>query len=162
MSVAINKDTVVSLSYELRDAQGVVLEKADRPLTYLHGGYHGIFPRVEEELEGKEVGHECNLHLAPEDAFGEYDEALIRVEAKSMFPDNVAIGMQFQGTSQDSGQTLVYTVTDVAEDRVVVDANHPLAGKTVQFACTVTEVRKATPEEVSHGHAHGPEGHHHH
>lgn len=162
MSVAINKDTVVSLSYELRDAEGEVLEKADQPLTYLHGGYHGIFPRVEAALEGKAVGHECAIDLEPEDAFGEYDSDLIRVEARNLFPQNVSVGMQFQGTSQESGQVMIYTVTDVADDKVVVDANHPLAGKRVRFTCTVTDVRKATADEVSHGHAHGPGGHHHH
>jgi len=162
MSTAIAKNTVVSLRYELLDAQGAVLEKADEPLTYLHGGHHGIFPRVEAELEGKLVGHELKLTLEPGDAFGDYDSALIRVEARDLFPKNVAVGMQFHGTSQESGQVMVYTVTDVTDDKVVVDANHPLAGKSVQFSCTVTEVRKATREELEHGHAHGPGGHHHH
>jgi FKBP-type peptidyl-prolyl cis-trans isomerase SlyD len=70
--------------------------------------------------------------------------------------------MQFHGTSQESQQVMVYTVTDVTADTVVVDANHPLAGKSVQFSCTVTEVRKASNEEISHGHVHGAGGHHHH
>lgn len=162
MSTAIAKNTVVSLRYELLDADGAVLEKADEPMTYLHGGYHGIFPRVEAELEGKAKGDAVVLKLEPEDAFGEYDAGLIRVEKRDLFPSNVAVGMQFHGTSQESQQVMVYTVTDVTADTVVVDANHPLAGKSVQFSCTVTEVRKASHEEISHGHVHGAGGHHHH
>lgn len=162
MSVAIEKNTVVSLNFELADTDGVVLEKTDSPITYLHGGHHGIFPRVEEALEGKRAGDECSVRLEPEDAFGDYDAQLIRIEARNLFPKNVAVGMQFQGTSQESGHVTVYTVTDVTDDKVVVDGNHPLAGKALQFSCKVTEVRKASREEISHGHAHGPGGHHHH
>lgn len=161
MSVTIGKNTVVSLSYELLDGQGGVIEKTDEPITYLHGGYHGIFPRVESELEGKAVGHECQLDLEPADAFGDFDAGLIRVEPRNLFPDNVSKGMQFQGTSQGSEDVMVYTVTDVTADKVVVDANHPLAGKAVKFNCKVTSVRKATREEITHGHVHGPGGHHH-
>ena len=161
MSIAIGKDTVVSLSYELQDASGAVLEKTEQPIVYLHGGYHGIFPKVEAELEGKHTGHECTLSLEPEDAFGDFDAELVRVEARSLFPKNVVVGMQFQGTSEQSGHVLLYTVTDVSDDKVVVDANHPLAGKSVQFTCKVTSVRKATREELSHGHVHGAGGHHH-
>lgn len=162
MGLAIGKDTVVSISYELFDTEGKLLEKTEQPLTYIHGGYHGIFPAVEDALDGKETGHECSLRLEPDDAFGDYDDALIRVEPRNLFPKNVAVGMQFQGTAQESGNVMVYTVTDVADERVVVDANHPLAGKAVQFTCKVLEVRKATREEITHGHVHGPGGHHHH
>jgi FKBP-type peptidyl-prolyl cis-trans isomerase 2 len=84
MSVAIEKNTVVSLSYELADTDGVVLEKTDSPITYLHGGHHGIFPRVEEALEGKRAGDECSVRLEPEDAFGDYDAQLIRIEARNL------------------------------------------------------------------------------
>ena len=162
MGLAIGKDMVVSISYERFDTEGKLLEKTDQPLTYLHGGYHGIFPVVESALDGKAVGDECSLRLEPDDAFGDYDDALIRVEPRNLFPKNVAVGMQFQGTAQESGNVMVYTVTDVADERVVVDANHPLAGKAVQFNCKVIEVRKASKEEITHGHVHGPGGHHHH
>jgi FKBP-type peptidyl-prolyl cis-trans isomerase SlyD len=69
--------------------------------------------------------------------------------------------MQFEGSSEESGETRIYTVTDIADDKVVVDGNHPLAGQTVVFSCQVTEVREASSEELSHGHVHGPHGHHH-
>lgn len=157
----IARNTVVTISYELRDAQGQLIETGDAPLEYLHGGYQGIFPLVEQALDGKVVGDACRVRLEPDDAFGDYDAELVHVEPREKFPDNVAVGMQFQGKSEESQQTLVYTVTDIAEDKVVVDGNHPLAGQTLEFSCTVASVREATVEEITHGHVHGPGGHHH-
>ena len=159
MNVARN--TVVSLAYELYDADGALIEKARDPLVYLHGGYSGIFPLVEQALEGKAVGETCCVRLAPGDAFGEYDAQLVRVEARDKFPAQVDVGMQFEGQSSNQGEVIVYTVTDVADGKVVVDGNHPLAGQTLNFECTVSEVRAATEEELTHGHVHGAHGHHH-
>lgn len=160
----IEKNTVVSLTYRLSDSQGDVLEEAgtDSPAAYLHGGYDGIFPVVETALEGKTVGETVSLLLEPEDAFGDYDENLVRVEAQSLFPENVQVGMQFEGAGEDGGHHMVYTVTDIAEGKVVVDGNHPLAGQSLRLQCEVLGVRAATPDEVSHGHVHGPDGHNHH
>jgi FKBP-type peptidyl-prolyl cis-trans isomerase SlyD len=159
--VQVAKNTVVSLDYELSDAHGTLIEKTDAPIDYLHGGYEGIFPRVEEALAGKGAGDTCRVRLEPDDAFGEYDTGLVHLEPRSKFPDNIAVGMQFEGRGAESGTTLIYTVTDVADDKVVVDGNHPLAGKALDFACTIAAVRAATQEEVSHGHVHGAHGHHH-
>jgi FKBP-type peptidyl-prolyl cis-trans isomerase SlyD len=159
--VKIQKDTVVELAYELTDADGKVIEQTDDPIEYLHGGYDGIFPLVERELSGKGVGDSCRVRLEPDDAFGEYDAELLHLEPRSKFPADVAVGMRFEGRGAESGTKLIYTVTDVAEDKVVVDGNHPLAGKTLQFKCTVTAVRAATEEEIAHGHVHGAHGHHH-
>jgi FKBP-type peptidyl-prolyl cis-trans isomerase SlyD len=117
---------------------------------------------VESALDGKEVGDACEIRMEPEDAFGDYDEALVRVESRERFPENVSVGMQFEGAPEGSDKFTIYTVTDIADDRVVVDGNHPLAGQSLVFNCTVTEVRAATEEEVAHGHAHGADGHHHH
>jgi FKBP-type peptidyl-prolyl cis-trans isomerase SlyD len=156
----IAKDTVVTLTYELYDAEGRLIEKSDEPIEYLHGGYHGIFPLVERALAGKGVGDHCRVRLEPEDAFGEYDAQRVHVEPRGKFPPDVAVGMQFEGRGADSGETLIYTVTDVVADKVVVDGNHPLAGQTLHFACTVTAVRPATDEEIAHGHVHGPQQHH--
>ena len=158
----VAKDTVVALSYELFDTDGNVIEKTDEPIEYLHGGYDGIFPLVERELDGKTAGDTCRVRLEPDDAFGEYDAELVHFETRDKFPENVAVGMQFEGRSNNSGETLVYTVTDIADDKVVVDGNHPLAGRALDFACTVSAVRSATDEEVRHGHAHGPHEPHHH
>jgi FKBP-type peptidyl-prolyl cis-trans isomerase SlyD len=157
----VSKDTVVELTYELTDTDGKVIERTHDPIEYLHGGYNGIFPLVEQALAGKGVGHSCRVRLEPDDAFGEYDAQLIHLEPRSKFPADVAVGMRFEGRGAESGTTLVYTVTDVAEDRVVVDGNHPLAGRALDFTCTVTAVRAATSEEIAHGHVHGAHGHHH-
>ena len=157
----VGKNTVVSLSYELYDGDGKLIEKADHPLVYLHGGYSGIFPLVEQALDGKAVGETCRIHLPPGDAFGEYDAELVRVETRDKFPPEIKAGMQFEGQADKSGEMVVYTVTDIAEDKVVVDSNHPLAGQTLNFQCVVSEVRAATREELTHGHVHGAHGHHH-
>ena len=157
----VAKNTVVALTYELLDADGKVVEKTEEPIEYLHGGYQGIFPLVEKALAGKSPGESCRVRLEPDDAFGEYDAELVHLEPRSKFPDSVGVGMQFEGRGAESGATLIYTVTDVAEDKVVVDGNHPLAGRTLHFSCTVDAVRPATQEEISHGHVHGAHGHGH-
>jgi FKBP-type peptidyl-prolyl cis-trans isomerase SlyD len=159
--VQVAKNTVVSLNYELSDADGKLVEKTEAPIEYLHGGYDGIFPLVEKALAGKSAGETCRVRLEPDDAFGEYDAGLVHLEPRNKFPDTIAVGMQFEGRGVESGTTLVYTVTNIAEDKVVVDGNHPLAGKALDFICTVAAVRAATQEELTHGHVHGPHGHHH-
>lgn len=153
MQVAHN--TVVALQYELSDTDGNLIEKTAVPFEYLHGGYEGIFPAVEKALYGKSVGDGCTLKLLPADAFGEYEAELVHLESKDKFPETVAVGMQFEGVGETSGETLVYTVTDIAEDKVIVDGNHPLAGQTLSFSCTISNVRAATGDEIEHGHVHG-------
>ncbi|OJZ17915.1 MAG: peptidylprolyl isomerase [Thiobacillus sp. 65-29] len=157
----ICKDTVVTLSYIVRDLDGRTLEESDEPVSYLHGGYDNIFPLVEQALEGKATGETVDLKLQPADAFGEFDDELVRIESREVFPDNIEVGMQFVGAPVEGGEEMLYTVTDIADDKVVVDGNHPYAGQAVHFQCTVAEVRAATPDEVAHGHAHGAHGHHH-
>jgi FKBP-type peptidyl-prolyl cis-trans isomerase SlyD len=157
----IDPGTVVRLTYELRDADGQPLEEEGAELEYLHGGYGGIFPRVEEALAGKSPGDEMSVTLEPDDAFGEYDAELLRVEPRDRFPQEVEIGMRFEGVPGDrEDEALIYTVTDVTPDSVGVDGNHPLAGERLWFRCAVKEVRAATPDEISHGHPHGDTGVH--
>jgi len=157
----VGQDTVVKLQYELFDADGNLIEKVEEGIEYLHGGYGGIFALVEKALEGKQAGESCRVRLAPDDAFGEYDAELVHVEPRDKFPGDVEVGMSFQGEEQNGGERVVYTVTDIADDKVVVDGNHPLAGQTLDFSCVVAAVRAATGEELQHGHVHGPHGHHH-
>ncbi len=159
----IAKDTVVSIRYELSDANGILLEKTDDPTSYLHGGYDGIFPAVEEALHGKDVGAKCNITMEPYEAFGEYEHDLVRVEPRNLFPDDIAIGMRFEGGVEggDDDDYSLYTLVDVTDSEVTVDGNHPLAGKTLTFVGVVTDVRAATAEELAHGHTHGEGGHHH-
>jgi len=164
----IEKNTVVSLIYRLSDAQGNLIEESADPMIYLHGGYAGTFPKIEELLEGQEIGFETNIQLEPQDAFGDYDAELLRIEQRDRVPEPLEIGMQFEGvpnpdeeedgteflaTDDEDEQTLIYTITDLAEDRVILDANHPLAGMALRFWIQVTEVRLASSEEVENGRA---------
>ncbi len=157
----IGKDMIVTLRYELLDSDGVQLEDTGSVMSYLHGGYDGIFPLVEKALDGKKVGEEFSVSLEPEDAFGDYDENLLRVEPREVFPKNVQVGMQFEGVPQgeEDDKWVVYTVTDIADNQVVVDGNHPLAGQRLLFKGTISDIRPATKDEVTHGHAHGDHGH---
>lgn len=159
----IEKNAVVSLTYALNDASGALIEQTNDPISYLHGGFDGIFPAVEEELHGKDVGDKFSVSMTPDDAFGEYEHELVRVEPRDMFPAEVAVGMQFEGGAEggDDDDFMLYTVTEVTDKEVTVDGNHPLAGKTLTFSGTVTDVRAATAEELEHGHVHGEGGHHH-
>ncbi|GAB2180725.1 peptidylprolyl isomerase [Denitratisoma sp. agr-D3] len=158
----IAKNTVVTLSYHVTDAQGNMVDEGAQPLVYLHGGYDGIFPLLEETLQGKNVGDKLEVRLEPEDAFGDYDAELVLIESRNLFPDSIEVGMQFERGTEDGDDDELYTITDITDDKVVVDGNHPLAGVALNFICTVAEVRPATAEELAHGHVHGPEGHHHH
>ena len=159
----VAKDTVVSLRYELTDADGALLEKVEEPVSYLHGGYDGIFPVVEEALHDKNVGEQCKIVMQPDDAFGEYEHDLVRVEPRGLFPQDVAVGMQFEGGAEggDDDDYMLYTVVEVSDKEVTVDGNHPLAGRVLNFDCIVTDVRPATAEELEHGHVHGQGGHQH-
>ena len=160
----IFSNTIVTLSYKLYSAAGELIEESPQPISYLHGGHHGIFPKIEEALAQKRVGDSCSVTLEPEDAFGEYDAELVRVEPQDRFPAEVKLGMQFEGSAgsaEDEDDGTVFTVTDIADGKVVVDGNHPLAGQRLRFDCTVLDVRPATSEELTHGHVHGEGGHHH-
>lgn len=157
----ISKNTVVTLDYHVIDADGKVVDGGEQPLSYLHGGYSGIFPLIEDALEGKVVGDKVELKLQPVDAFGDYDADLIRIEPRSAFPEQIELGMQFEGVTAEGGGEMLYTVTDIVEDKVVVDGNHPLAGIAMIFSCTVADVRQASDEEIAHGHGHDAAcGHH--
>jgi len=161
----IARNTVVTVHYKLSDAQGNLIEESNEPMVYLHGGYENTLPKIEAALDGKEVGYQTMLQVEPDDAFGEYDPELIKIEPRNRLPSPLEVGMQFEGTpdGDDEGdETLVFTVTDIAEDKVVLDGNHPLAGMALRFALNVAEVRVATADEVAHGHVHGAHGHQHH
>lgn len=157
----IAKNTVVTLDYKVKDPDGNVIDDGHHPLVYLHGGYDGIFAVLEEALHGKKVGESLLVKLSPDDAFGEFDEDLVLVEDASLFPDNIEVGMSFERVGDDGEEDLIYRITDIADGKVVVDGNHPLAGTALVFDITVKSVRPASSEEISHGHVHGEGGHHH-
>ncbi|HVT89844.1 MAG TPA: peptidylprolyl isomerase [Tepidisphaeraceae bacterium] len=158
----IAKNTVAKIDYTLTNPQGQVLDtsKGREPLAYLHG-VGGIIPGLETALEGKSSGDQISVTIPPEKAYGHRNEELVQEIPRRMFQgvDNIQPGMQFQAQSQQGMR--VVTVVGLTGDNVRVDANHPLAGVTLNFDVKVVEVREATPEELSHGHVHGPGGHHH-
>ena len=156
----IEKNTVVTFRYKLTDAQGKVLEESNEANVYLHGGYENIFPKVEAALEGQTAGHKTTVDLAAQDAFGERDESLLQTIAKTQFPAGVKVGGQLKARNED-GQEQVFTVMKIKGDTVMLDGNHPHAGKALRFSATVTEVRAASEEELAHRHVHGEHGHQH-
>lgn len=154
----ISTNTVVTLDYEVKDPQHEIIGPGERPLIYLHGT-GGIFPKLEAVLDGKTVGDAVLVHLEPEDAFGEYDDDLVTTELLQNLPEGVRVGMLLEGTGEHG--THIMSVTEIEDGKAVLDGNHPLAGVTLVFSCTVSEVRAASVEELEHGHAHGDGGHQH-
>ena len=148
----IAKDTVVALEVRLSDVHGNLIQSGE-VVQYLHGDYDGIFPLVEQALEGKQQGEKVDVHLEPEDAFGEYDAELVRMAERAQFPPELEVGMQFEQEGASADELLIFTVTDIADDKVVLDGNHPLAGMALRFACTVESVRAATAQEIERGYA---------
>ena len=158
MNIAAN--TVVTISFKLFDAGNQLLEESPEPIVYLHGTQSGIFPKIEDTLTGKTVGDSISVTLEPVDAFGEYDAKMIRIEPVADLPADIVVGGYL--VAELDGNEVVWRVTGIADGKAVLDGNHELAGQRLRFECDVLEVRAASPEELSHGHAHGPDGHHHH
>jgi FKBP-type peptidyl-prolyl cis-trans isomerase SlyD len=156
----IEKNTAVTLRYKVMETTGKLLDENKEPSAYLHGGYGNTLPKVEEALEGKEAGYQTTLELAPQDAFGLRDESLVQTIPKSEFPPGVKVGGHLE-SRDEQGHTQLFTVMKIKGDQVMLDGNHPFAGKTLRFAITVVAVRAATEEEIAHGHVHGEHGHQH-
>jgi FKBP-type peptidyl-prolyl cis-trans isomerase SlyD len=156
MKAEVVKNSVVTLDYNVTDPDGDLVDAGEEPLVYLHGGYDDIFPMIEEALHGKRIGDTVVVKMQPAQAFGEYDAELIEIEPREDFPGELVVGMQFEGLPEDGCKedALIYRVTEIADDRVVLDGNHPLAGMALIFTCTVTAVRPASAEEIAHGHIH--------
>ena len=152
-------NTVVTITFKLFDGSNQLVEEAGEPVEYLHGGHSGIFPKIEEALNFKKVGESISVTLEPADAFGDYDAEMVRVEPVANLPADVAIGGHL--VAEQDGQEVVWRVTDIADGKAVLDANHELAGQRLRFDCTVLDIRPATKEEIAHGHVHGAHGHHH-
>lgn len=154
------KDTVPSVQLKIADAQGRLLQDSRDPMVYLHGGYDDTLPKIEAALEGREPGYQTVLALQPADAFGERDESLTRTIRKSEFPPGVKVGGRLDGYTDD-GHPHTYFVSRIKGDKVLLDGNHPLAGKALRLHLKVVSVRAATAEEIAHRHVHGEHGHHH-
>jgi len=158
----IAKDHVVSIHYTLKDSSGKEMESSfgDDPLVYLQG-HKNIIPGLEEALEQKEVGDKVNVVIEPDKAYGTRNEQLVQAVPKTEFPDadKIEVGTHFEMDSP--GGPILLVVTEIMDDKVVLDGNHPMAGMTLSFEVEIMEIRKATDEEVAHRHVHGPGGHHH-
>lgn len=156
------KAKVVSIHYTLTGDDGAVIDSSEgrEPLTYLHGAKN-IVPGLERALEGKTPGEDIAVTVPPEEGYGQRNDELVQPVPKSNFPDGVdpQLGMQFQAQTA-AGPRLV-KVVEVEEETVIIDANHPLAGKLLNFNVSVVDIRDATPEELQHGHVHAPGGHQH-
>ena len=142
----------MTLDYTVFDIENNLLDSGATPLVYLHGGYGDVFEKLEKELEGKSVGESIHIQLLPQEAFGEYKQELVLVEERTMFEDDIDVGqnveMVFSEDDGDDEMLLTYTVIEILEDRVILDANHPLAGVTIVFDGTVIGVREATSDEI--------------
>jgi len=160
----ISDNTVVTLDYTLTDDDGNILDstQGQGDFAYLHGASN-IIPGLENALAGKVAGDEVKVHIEPAEGYGEQMDEMVQVVPRDMFQveEEINLGMQFQAQSS-SGQMVVVTVTDITDDNITVDGNHPLAGTPLNFEVKVMDVREATAEELDHGHAHGPDGHHSH
>ena len=147
----IEDDVWVTVRYRLFDSQGDALEPSERELTYLQGGYGAVFPRIEEALAGHGEGYTTSVYLEPDDSFGDYDAERVVLVPRADLPDELEVGMTFDGVpgdDTDPDDEDLYVVTDITDEAVVLDGNHPLAGMSLRFDLRVTEVRAASPEEV--------------
>ena len=155
---------VVVLNYTLRAEDGEVIDSstADDPMAYLHGA-DNIVPGLEQALTGKTVGFTGKVVVEPEDGYGEREDVPTQAVPRSAFPSNAElfVGMQFMAEGPDNEQAPIWIV-GIEGDKVLVDSQHPLAGKVLNFEVEVLAVRKATEDELRHGHPHGPDGHGHH
>ena len=158
----IGERTVATFHYTLTDAAGKVIDSSDgrAPLSYLHGAGN-IVPGLEKEMSGKKQGDTFNVVVAPEEGYGMPNPMMIQVVPREAFQgvETLEVGMEFQAQTPQGPMSVA--IAKIEGDEVTVDGNHPLAGQTLHFAIEVTDVRDASLEELTHGHVHGPGGHHH-
>lgn len=148
---------VVGLTWKMTDTLGEELDQLEAPVEFLVGG-HDLLAKLEEALQGHAPGDRLDLHLEPEDAFGDYDEKLVFLEPRGVFPAELTEGMAFEGlppgaTSTDAPKDTLFTVTDIYPEHVVLDGNHPLAGMALRLHLKVESVRDATEAELEAGSA---------
>jgi FKBP-type peptidyl-prolyl cis-trans isomerase SlyD len=152
----VTPQCVVALTWTLKDTLGEVLDQLDEPVEFLLGG-EDLLAKIDEALQGHTAGDKIDLHLEPEEAFGDYDEKLVFLEDRKLFPAELDEGMTFEqlppGAKADTSKGTLYTVTDIYPDHVVIDGNHPLAGIAIRLSLKVEGVREATEEEIGKGSA---------
>lgn len=152
----ITEQCVVSLTWVLKDTLGEELDVLDEPVEFFVGG-DDLLRRIEEALQGHSAGAQLDLHLEPEEAFGDFNENLLFLEPLALFPEGIEEGMTFEGTSLPEGVNAaapregLYTVSEIYPEHVVLDGNHPLAGIALRLHIKVIAVRAATKEELDRG-----------
>ena len=152
----ITPQCIVALTWTLKDTLGEILDELDDPVEFLLGG-DDLLAKIEEALQGHEAGATVDLHLEPESAFGDYDENLVFLEARQLFPAELEEGMSFDGAALPAGvnpetpREHIFTVTEIYPEHVVLDGNHPLAGIAIRLNLKVQSVREATEEEIGQG-----------
>jgi len=160
--MTIENDKVVLMNYTLTNVKGDVVDSSEgqEPLAYIQG-YQNIIPGLEKEMAGKKVGDKFKAVVQPEEGYGKFNPALIKVVEKEMFQgvDDLELGMQFQAQLEDGA--ILMTVTKIDGDDITIDGNHALADQVLTFDVEVMEIRDATAEELEHKHVHGVGGHHH-
>ncbi len=153
----IAKNCVVTLRYRVEDKKGTILDAGEELLVYLHGGYHDVFEKVEHSLEGKKRGDEIEVALKAKESFGEYDETLLITQPRSDFDEHIHVGEVFEEIIEDelSGEeeSIGYLVKEVTKEHVILDGNHPFAGRDVIFYGNVIDIRNATKEEIKQQYA---------
>jgi FKBP-type peptidyl-prolyl cis-trans isomerase SlyD len=158
----IAQNSVVTFDYTLTDSEGNILDTSEGHDSFAYiQGQGQIIPGLESAMEGRSSGDSFEITIQPENAYGQYNEDLVAAIPRDQFDSSLEIkpGMQFN--AEREGQMYTLTVVEVENDKVIVDGNHPLAGYVLNFKVAVKGVRDATPEELDHGHVHGPGGHHH-
>jgi FKBP-type peptidyl-prolyl cis-trans isomerase SlyD len=153
----ITEQCVVALTWTLKDTLGEELDVLDEPVDFVVGG-NDLLKRIEEALQGHSAGQTLDLHLEPEEAFGDYQEQLIFLEPRAAFPAEIEEGMTFESSALPKGCSkvppdLLFTITDIYPEHVVLDGNHPLAGIAIRLHLKVESVREATEEEIGRGSA---------
>ena len=150
----ITEQCVVALSWTLKDTLGEVLDHTDEPTEFLVGG-DDLLSKVEDALLGQSVGASVQLQIEPTDAFGDYNEQLVFLEPRKLFPDQLEEGMVFEGLPQgcnpEAPKDKLFFVSDIYPEHVVLDANHPLAGIAIRLTLKVQHVREATEAEIGAG-----------
>jgi FKBP-type peptidyl-prolyl cis-trans isomerase SlyD len=151
----IQKPCVVTLTWKLLDGQNHPLDELAVPTEFFYGG-EDLLPKVEAALEDHASGDEVAVHLEPEHAFGDYDAKLVCFEARTLFPEGIEAGMRFEGLPEGAAtpqmpSDVIYTITEIYPDHVVLDGNHPLAGMALRLIMRVVDVREATEEESEAG-----------
>jgi FKBP-type peptidyl-prolyl cis-trans isomerase SlyD len=152
----ITPQCVVALTWTLKDTLGEELDVLDEPVEFLLGG-NDLLPPIESALQGHSVGAKVQLQIEPEQAFGDFNDQLIFLEPRSLFPKDLIEGLTMEGSAlpegcnPDAPRDALYTVTDIYPEHVVLDGNHPLAGIAIRISMVVESVREATEEEIGRG-----------